>query len=196
MPRISYFPFDRLEDPELRAIIEHAARHGTPRPETQSVRAHAPATLRDFWWQWERTFRSGVCDHAIKELCRVYVSKTVECVYCGSQRSTRGREQGLAERDYDELLEFESSGRYDERQRAALAYTRAIAWDPAPDDDELWTRLHLHFSDEELVELGYFVAVTFGQQSWVRTLDVGHHEVLDLSDAGLAPSELPAEAGR
>jgi alkylhydroperoxidase family enzyme len=196
MARISYYPVERIEDPELKRILEHAARYGTPRPETQAVRAHAPATLRDFWWQWERTFRNGVCEHAIKELCRVYVSRTVECLYCGSQRSTRGREQGLEERDYDALLEFESAERFDERQRTALAYTRAIVWSPEEADDALWERLHLHFSDEEIVELGYFVAVTFGQQSWIRTLDVGHHEVLDESDAGLAPDQLRAGAGR
>jgi alkylhydroperoxidase family enzyme len=195
MPRITYYPIEKVEDPDLRKILDHAARFGTPRPETQAVRAHAPATLRDFWWQWERTFRNGVCDHAIKELCRVYISKTVECLYCGRQRSTRGREQGLEERDYDALLEFEGSDRYDERQKAALAYAQAIAWNPDEADDELWERLHLHFSDEEIVELGYFVAVTFGQQSWVRTLEVGHHEILDHSDAGLAPEELRTKAG-
>ena len=193
LPRISYYPVERIEDPELRAILDHAARYGTPRPESQAVRAHAPATLRDFWWQWERTFRNGVCDHAIKELCRVYVSKTVECGFCGAQRSTRARAE-LEERDYDDLLDFEHSERYDERQRAALAYTRAIAWNPDEAGDELWERLHAHFSDEELVELGYFVAVTFGQQSWVRTLDIGHHEVLAGTDEGLAPSAVRAVA--
>jgi alkylhydroperoxidase family enzyme len=192
VPRISYYPVERIEDPELRAILDHAARHGTPRPESQAVRAHVPATLRDFWWQWERTFRNGVCDHEIKELCRVYVSKTVECGYCGNQRSTRARAGGIEERDYEDLLDFDRSERYDARQRAALAYTHAIAWGPDEDDEELWARLHLHFSDEQLVELGYFVAVTFGQQSWVRTLDIGHHEVLDGTDEGLAPSAIRA----
>lgn len=189
MPRISYFPVEELDDPELRAILEHAAEHGTPRPESQAVRAHAPATLRDFWFQWERTFRNGVCDHAIKELCRVYVSRTVECLYCGNQRSGRGRERGLTERDYDDLLEFESSDRYEERQKAALTYTRAIAWNPGEADDALWARLRLHFTDEELVELGYFISITFGQQSWIRTLDIGHREVLYRTEAGLAPAE-------
>jgi alkylhydroperoxidase family enzyme len=193
VPRISYYPVEEIEDPELRGILEHAARHGTPRPESQAVRAHAPATLRDFWMQWERAFRNGVCDHAIKELCRVYVSKTVECGFCGTQRSTGARSQ-LDERDYDDLLDFESSDRYDERQRAALAYTRAIAWEAEPIDNEFWERLHAHFSDDELVELGYFVAVTFGQQSWVRTLEIGHHEVLAGTDEGLAPSAARAVA--
>jgi len=37
--------------------------------------------IRAFSQAWELTFRHGVCDHAIKELCRVYVSKSIECEY-------------------------------------------------------------------------------------------------------------------
>jgi hypothetical protein len=39
------------------------------------------------------------------------------------------------------------------------------------------------------VELGYFVAVTFGQQRWIKTLGIGHNEVLADTTSGLAPSE-------
>jgi hypothetical protein len=81
MPRISYFPYERVEDRELRGYLDHAARHGTPRPESQSIRAHVPAVLRSFSVNWQKTFRTGIVDHALKELCRVYVSKTVDCHY-------------------------------------------------------------------------------------------------------------------
>jgi hypothetical protein len=47
-----------------------------------------------------------------------------------------------------------------------------------------------HFSEEEIVELGYFVALTYGQQRWIKTLGIGHGEVLDLTRAGLAPQEV------
>ena len=81
MPNISYFPPEQLTDPELRGYLEHAARHGTPRPESQSIRAHVPAVMRSFSTNWQRLFRTGVLDHSIKELCRVYVSKSIECEY-------------------------------------------------------------------------------------------------------------------
>ena len=81
MPRISYYPYERLDDPELRGYLDHARAHGTPRPESQSIRAHVPAVLRSFSRNWERTFRTGVTDHGVKELCRVYVSKTIDCDY-------------------------------------------------------------------------------------------------------------------
>lgn len=81
MPRISYFPYERIEDGELRGYLDHARRFGTPRPESQSIRAHVPAVLRSFSTNWDRCFRDGVMDHSIKELCRVYVSKTIDCDY-------------------------------------------------------------------------------------------------------------------
>jgi hypothetical protein len=81
MPRIAYHPIERLEDPELRGYLEHAARHWTPRPESQAIRAHVPAVLRSFSTNWDRVFRNGVLEHPVKELCRVYVSKTIECHY-------------------------------------------------------------------------------------------------------------------
>ena len=86
-------------------------------------------------------------------------------------------------------MEFEASDRYDERQKAALAYTSMIVWNPRGVDDALWARLQEHFSDEQLVELGYFIAITYGQQRWIKTLGIGHGEVLDLTSAGLAPAE-------
>ncbi len=80
MPNISYPNLDDLA-PEDRAIIEHARSHSTPRPESQTIRSHVPAVLNSFTQAWRSTFLDGVLDHEIKELCRVYVSKSIECEY-------------------------------------------------------------------------------------------------------------------
>ena len=81
MARISYVDVDRLDDAELREYMEQARRFGTPRPETQAIRSHVPAVARAFSRAWERIFRKGVLEHSLKELCRVYVSQTIECNY-------------------------------------------------------------------------------------------------------------------
>jgi alkylhydroperoxidase/carboxymuconolactone decarboxylase family protein YurZ len=79
--RISYVDVERLDDAELREYMEQARRFGTPRPETQAIRSHVPAVARAFSRAWERIFRKGVLEHSLKELCRVYVSQTIECNY-------------------------------------------------------------------------------------------------------------------
>ena len=70
----------------------------------------------------------------------------------------------------------------------ALLYTSMLVWNPEGADDALWERLRKSFSEEELVELGSFVALTFGQQRWIKTLGIGHGEVLADTRAGLAPT--------
>ena len=190
--RISYVPFEDMT-PEMQAEIERCAREGTPRPESSAIRAHVPAAFWFFAESWQNLFRDGVVDHDIKELCRVYVSRSVKCEYCGNQRSEKGRTLGLDEGQYDDLLNFESSTKYDDRQKAALAYTEAITWH-LDTDDLFWERMHLHFTEAELVELGCFVGLTMGQQSWLRMLNIDHHEVMDQGAAAMAPGFETAES--
>lgn len=84
-------------------------------------------------------------------------------------------------------MEFEQSDRYDDREKAALSWTRAIVWDSDLAGDDLWSRLHTHFSEPELVELGFFIALTLGQQRWIKTLGIAHNEILTGTTGGLAP---------
>jgi alkylhydroperoxidase family enzyme len=183
--RISYVPVADMTE-EMRAEMERCAREGTPRPESSAVRAHVPAAFWFFANAWKDLFRDGVLDHEIKELCRVYISRSVKCEYCGNQRSEKGRALGLDEGKYDDLLNFEASTVYDDRQKAALAYAEAIAW-KLDTDDAFWDRLHDQFSEPELVELGCMIGLTLGQQSWLRLLNIDHHQVMAGTEASMAP---------
>lgn len=183
MPRIPYPDLQSIDDPEVHAILDRARRVGTPRPESQAIRARVPAVLKAFTTAWMDTFVEGVVDHDLKELCRVYVTKTVDCGYCAAQRSLDAE---VEESHYDDLLAFATSSRYTDREKAALAYTDSIVWDANLATDEMWERLHEHFTPEELVELGFFIALTSGQQRWIKTLQLGHKEVLADTQSGLA----------
>jgi alkylhydroperoxidase family enzyme len=190
--RISYVPLEKM-DAAMRAEMERCAREGTPRPESTAVRAHVRACFWFFANSWNDIFRNGILDHSIKELCRVYVSRSVKCEYCGNQRSVKGAQQGLEEAHYDDLINFERSAKYDERQKAALAYAEAITW-RLDTGDAFWERLYRHFSEADLVELGCAIGLTLGQQSWLRLLNIEHHQVMAGTDASMAPGFETAEA--
>lgn len=81
MPRIEYVDPGQVTDPEILGYLEDARLHGAPRPESQAIRAHVPGVIRAFSQAWQQTFRKGVLDHSVKELCRVYVSQSIECEY-------------------------------------------------------------------------------------------------------------------
>lgn len=192
-PRISYVDPATIKDSAMLAELDRCRIEGTPRPESQAVRAHVPAVFWAFANSWRDVFKNGIADHSIKELCRIYVSRSVKCEYCGNQRSMKAARQGIVEDDYMDLINFEKSSRYDEKQKAALSYAEAITWDLST-DDAFWARLHQHFSEPELVEIGYFVALTMGQQRWLRTLNIEHHQILPGTAASMAPGFETEEA--
>jgi hypothetical protein len=79
--RISYIDPDSITDPELAKEMEFSRLYGTPRPETQAIRFHVPDVAKAFMLPWNTIFRQGIVEHQLKELCRVYVSKTIDCDY-------------------------------------------------------------------------------------------------------------------
>lgn len=187
MARISYVRPEDVTEPDLVEILQQSRTFGTPRLESQAIRAHVPAVLRTFAASWQQTFREGVLDHSVKELARVFIAKSLDCGYCAGQRSHLGAQAGLSEREFDEVIEFRESTLLGDREKAALKWAEAIAWDPNLADDALWDELHTHFTEPELVELGYFIALTMGQQKFLKTLDLRHGDLGVESLAGLAP---------
>lgn len=100
---------------------------------------------------WGRVLGTGgLVDPEVKELCKRFVAE-----------------------DDDVVAHADDPGRYDERQRAALAWAQVIGWNPDAADDELWRRLRANFSVPELVELGTFISLELGQRNWLRTLGGG-----------------------
>ena len=138
--RISYFPLSEM-DYQMMAVMNRCAVEGTPRPESSAVRAHSQVAFWAFDQAWDQIFRNGVVDHAIKEFCRVYLSRSVKREYCGNQRSEAAQRAGVSEGKLDDLLNFETSGTYSERERAALSYAEAITWRLDP-DERFWERLY------------------------------------------------------
>ncbi len=109
------------------------------------VRALAPGVLETWEEIRDNVLRSGLVDRELKKLCFGYV------------------EEGF------DLQPFEG------RERAALEWTQAIAWDADLAGDELWERLHSQFTEPELVELGCAVGFLLGQNHWARTLGLDPH---------------------
>lgn len=75
-----------------------------------------------------------------------------------------------------ELLRYEQSSRFTNREKIALRYADAIMYDPSQADDVLWAQLKGEFSEAEIVEIGYWIGFTFGGQRWLKTLSAKQGE--------------------
>ena len=47
--------------------------------------------------------------------------------------------------------------------------------------------MYRNFNEPELVELGCMIGLTLGQQSWLRLLNIEHHQVMAGTSASMAP---------
>jgi hypothetical protein len=112
-----------------------------------AVRARVPAALAAYAETRATVLEAGIVDWSLKELCARYLAE-----------------------DEDVVTHSDDPARFDERERAALAWTHAIAWNSDLADAALWERLHACFTEPELVELGYAIAFSLGQRHWLGTL--------------------------
>jgi alkylhydroperoxidase family enzyme len=107
------------------------------------VRARVPAVLEAYRRTRDTVLRSGVAEQRLKERCFAYLASGVDALDIA----------GL-----------------DDRERAALEWAAASAWDSGRADDALWSRLHALFSEPELVDLGCAIGFELGYQHWRRTI--------------------------
>ncbi len=81
MARISYVDPRSIADPEIRQWLEESIQKGRPGPENQAIRAHQPDVMRSFTMTRQWLFHNGVVEHDLKELVRVRIATSLECMY-------------------------------------------------------------------------------------------------------------------
>ena len=107
------------------------------------IRGRVPTVLAAYTRTRDTVLRTGVVDQRLKERCFAYLATSVD---------------GPTPHDLDV------------RERAALDWAAAIAWDSDRADDALWSRLHALFTEPELVDLGCAMGFELGYQHWRRTI--------------------------
>jgi hypothetical protein len=110
------------------------------------IRAMVPGVLDAYRETRDGVLRGGIVDAGLKELCYRYLAQ----------------EPGT-----------QDLGKYAGRERLAIEWAQAIAYDSALADDDLWRRLHDAFTEPELVELGCAIGFELGYQHWRRSLGLG-----------------------
>jgi alkylhydroperoxidase family enzyme len=111
-----------------------------------ALRAKAPHVLEVYEETRRTVLNGGLVEPELKHLCARYLAEEPEVI--------------------DHARDPERHGA---RERAALAWADAIAWGSERADDLLWEQLHEAFTEPELVELGYSIAIMLGQQHWLAT---------------------------
>lgn len=105
----------------------------------------------------------GLLPARVKEMARFQIANLNGCAYCLQSLSTLAEQQGLTDAHITEMT-VRPPGLYTEQELAAMDLARAM-WNNASaagKDKSLIDRLHKHFTDGQVVELTWALAMYIG----------------------------------
>ena len=98
-------------------------------------------------------------DPELRELCQTRAGWARGSQFVFSQHCKSCRAMGIAEEQIEAIPAWAVATCFDERERAALAYTDALVYDGGRVADGVFDALRRHLSDPEILELTYITAL-------------------------------------
>jgi AhpD family alkylhydroperoxidase len=144
--------------------------------------AAAPAPMQG-WLEWSQGHLKSGLEPSLMELVKIRASQINGCGYCLHMHTAEARKKGETEERLYLLDAWRESPLYNERERAALAWTEALTRvAEAPVADAVYDALRAQFSEEEQVKLTLLVVAING---WNR-IQVGFRAIHPLKQRDAA----------
>ena len=135
------------------------------------VLAHADGYAEALWDAMEKTRSATGVDPKLKEILRIQLAATAEDPYFTNLRSKAATDAGLDEgRIAAGLGDFANDDRFSDAERWALRYAYLMYREPENVDAAFYDEGKQHFSEAQIMEIGGMIAVHFGMQVFMRTL--------------------------
>jgi alkylhydroperoxidase family enzyme len=93
------------------------------------------------------------------------------------------KQQGLTEEQIGELLTYNDSTVLTPREKAAVRYADVLAGDHTQASQELFDELRQHFTEPEIIDLGFRITAFVGFGRFIRALGLEKGGVCPLSEA-------------
>jgi AhpD family alkylhydroperoxidase len=130
---------------------------------------------------WAR-LRAIKLDAELSYLVQVAVAMFHGCTFCSDLHLAELARMRIGTQRFRELTGFEDSASFSAREKAALAYARAVnASLHVP--DAVWDGLNAHFNERERVEIVWICAIEAYFNTMVLPLRIGSDGIADSSRA-------------
>ena len=98
-------------------------------------------------------------------------------------RVALAKQQGLTEEQIAELSDYQNSTLLTPREKAAVRYADVLAGDHTQASQALFDELRQHFTETEIVDLGFRVSSFVGYGRFIRVLGLERGGICPLSEA-------------
>jgi alkylhydroperoxidase family enzyme len=170
-------PLDRAEAEErgLGDLMERSQSDGVPGELFIRLLAHVPGYAEAIGDAMRESHVEGNVDHRLKEIVRIQLARTARDPHFAGLRSTRAMEQGLTEESIEAgSAEFETDDRFSDAEKWALRYAYLMYRRPEEIDASFYEEGKKLFSEAQIMELGGMIALHYGMQRFMATLDTGN----------------------
>ena len=157
MPRISEIEPDTLPVDSLEIFHKYVTEYG-PFENQAKVFAQRPPALRHIMGLLLELQKEAVLPKRYLEIALVTVSKINACEYCVAHHGPRMTRQGFDADAFDQLLEDQVPG-FDEVDLLVRDYSVQVTNNFQYMRDEIFERLKIHFSEEQIFELTFRIAL-------------------------------------
>ncbi len=169
-------PIDReaAEERGLGATLESFARLGDPGASFPRILAHVPGYAEALWGAMSEALFEGGVDHRLKEIIRLQLAATARDPYFSNLRSGPATEGGLTEDRIEAgRAGFEDDPQFTEAEKWALRYAHLMYRQPEKVDAAFYNEGKRHFTEAQIMEIGGLLAIHYGMQVFMRTLQSG-----------------------
>ena len=157
MPRVRTMPAHELTG-KARDVYDRSRDYG-PFAGLVGVMANRPPVLEHMFGLLLDLKAEGVLPARYLELALVTVSKLNACTFCVSSHTPRLTASGISRAAAENVLDYQTIAEFDEADRLVVEYAIAVTNDFHRVRDMMFDRLREHFSDPQIVELTWRIAL-------------------------------------
>lgn len=172
MARVKTVPAEALTGAD-RELYERADSYGSFGNLVGTL-ANRPPIMRNTFGLLMELKAENVLPQRYLELALVTVSKLNECTYCVSHHTPHLKVNGVSEEAALNVLDYENQAEFDAVDKLVIEYAVEVTqrWNYVRDG--MFDRLREHFSDEQIVELTWRIALcgAFNRFNDVLQLDI------------------------
>lgn len=173
---------DPIEEPSSwRTRLAYALAHwqqGTVISPLKVVWARMPEGLRLPYEMNKHEERLSL-DAELHLLVKQFVATMNECAFCQDIARAKAQEESVSPEKLDALRQYKEHPAFNEAERAALAYAEEVTRETGA-SDATFERLRAHFSEREIVEITWLIAMENYYNLLNRPLGIGSDDLCEL----------------
>jgi len=158
---------DPPQTPAAEILARASRRNSPPAPWLEFLAPH-PTLLSTWSGLYDQVVEGGIVEARTKQLMRVMMAERLDCPEWAPPDSQSVVEAGIGPKERQALLTFDLAP-FTPRERAALGYTESLI-SVGQVEDEVFAQLHATFTEGEIIELGFAIAVQNGVVRVYRAL--------------------------